>query len=168
MLICTRRLVIRDFVLGDADDLHEILGDGEVMRCLEPPYSAEKTENFLRSFCIERRGAFAAAERETGKVVGYLLFNESDTPGIYEMGWIFNKSYWRRGYAYEACRALIDYGFDVLGLHKICAETIDAEKSVGLMRKLGMRPEGVFRGHARDLGGEWVDVHWYGILAGDK
>ncbi|MDR0917605.1 MAG: GNAT family N-acetyltransferase [Oscillospiraceae bacterium] len=165
MHIETSRLIVRDFAAGDLEDLHAILGDGEVMREVEPPYSREKTAEFLRTFCIERRGAFAAAERETGKVVGYLLFKPYGEPEIYEMGWIFNRAYWRRGYAFESCRALIAHGFSVMGLHKICAETTDDVISGGLMRKLGMKPEGIQRAQTRNADGEWADLYWYGLVA---
>ena len=55
----TNRLVIRDFYPGDTEALHRILGDAETMKYLEPPYSFDKTEAFLHSFCIARNGAFA-------------------------------------------------------------------------------------------------------------
>ncbi|MGN0971416.1 MAG: GNAT family N-acetyltransferase, partial [Aristaeellaceae bacterium] len=71
----TRRLIIRDFRAEDASDLQEILGDGEVMAHCEPPYTPAQTERFLRSFCMERHGAAAAVHRDTGRVIGYILFH---------------------------------------------------------------------------------------------
>lgn len=88
--------------------------------------------------------------------------------GIYEIGWIYNEHFWGRGYAYEASEALIQYGFDTLGIHKVVAETIDPVKSVALMEKLGMRREGVFRAHTRNNDGVWADVYWYGLLKTDR
>ncbi len=69
-----------------------------------------------------------------------------------------------KGYAYEAARAMVDYGFHTLHLHKICAETLDAEKSLPLMKKLGMCLEGVFKQHVKTPQGEWTDVYWGGML----
>lgn len=105
---------------------------------------------------------------DTGKVIGHILFAQlppPDAAGVYEIGWFFNRKFWHQGYAYEASKALADYGFSELGLHKICAETIDSVKSVGLMEKLGMRHEGTFYSHTRDLDGNWTDLYWYGILS---
>ncbi len=158
----THRLLIREFTMADADDLHEILGDAETMLNLEPAYDFEKTKAFLQDFCIGRRGA-VAAENQSGKLIGYILCNEVD-PGEYELGWIIHRSFWRQGYAYEACKAVIDYVFRELNAHKVFAETIDGVKSVGLMQKLGMKLESVQRSQTKDNDGNWADLYFYGLL----
>lgn len=110
MYIETPRMIIRDFTPEDAADLHEIFGDDETMENCEPAYDFEKTKEFLTSFCIGRKGAVAAVHKESNKVIGYILFNEADE-GVFEMGWFYNRSFWRQGYAYESCKAMIDYAF---------------------------------------------------------
>ena len=142
MHLDTPRLTIRNFVPEDAADLQEILGDAQTMEYSEPPYDLEKTKQFLSSFCIERGGGVAAVHRETNKVIGYILFSQIQ-PGEYELGWFFNRQFWRKGYAFEACHAVIEYAFDVLGAKKVFSETIDGVKSVALMEKLGMEREEV-------------------------
>lgn len=166
MLIETERLIIRDFKSNDANDLHEILGDDETMKNCEPAYDFKKTQKFLEEFCISRKGAFAAALKDSNKVIGYILFNAWGND-IYEMGWIFNKSYWRNGYAYEACAELMAYGFREMNAHKVVAEAIDAEKSVRLMEKLGMKREGIQRSQTKDGFGNWADLYQYGKLWSD-
>ena len=104
--------------------------------------------------------------KETNKEIGYILFKEAQE-GVYEMGWFFNRNTWGRGYALESCKAVIAYAFETLNAHKIFAETIDGVKSVGLMEKLGMQPEGVQRSHTRDLQGNWTDLYLYGLLEQD-
>lgn len=146
MRLGTPRLIIRNFIPEDAADLHEILGDAETMEYSEPPYDFEKTRRFLASFCISRGGAVAAVHRECGKAIGYILFCEIQ-PGEYELGWFFNRRFWRQGYAYEACKAVIDYAFCTMGVQKIVAESIDGVKAVGLMQKLGMRLEEIRHDH---------------------
>ncbi len=163
MNIETDRLMIRDFKLTDAEDLQEILGDEETMKYCEPAYSAQKTERFLKDFCVERKGAVAAVQKETEKVIGYILFNQS-SQNVYEIGWFFNRKYWGKGYAFEACSEIIDFAFNELNVHKIFAETTDTVKSVNLMKKLGMTCEGIQRSHTKDCFGNWVDLHLYGIL----
>lgn len=162
----TKRLILRDFREEDADDLYAIVGDGETMQCLEPAYDREKTRAFLASFCIGARGALAAEHRESGRVIGYILFKPLEKD-VYEIGWIFNQAYWRCGYAYEACAAVIDHAFGALSAHKIVAETIDAARSAGLAQKLGMTLEGVQRAHTRDNDGNWADLYLYGLLRAD-
>lgn len=166
MHIETLRMTIRSFTPEDAFDLHEIFGDEETMENCEPAYDLEKTRSFLSSFCIARKGAVAAVHRKTNKMIGYILFNEYEED-VYEMGWIFNRSFWRQGYAFEACRAVIDYAFCERKAHKIFAETIDAVKSVSLMEKLGMHPEGIQRSQTRDNHGNWADLYLYGLLEED-
>lgn len=149
MYIETDRMVIRDFAMADLNDMHDIFGDDETMKNCEPAYTIYKTADFLQTFCIERRGAVAAVHKDTGKVIGYILFNEYDEE-VYEIGWIYNKDYWRQGYAFESCKAVIDYAFSNMNVHKIFAEAIDGVKSVGLMKKLGMKLEGIQRSQTKD------------------
>ncbi len=156
-------MYVRNFEPDDIEDMYEIFGDVETMKNCEPAYTLEKTRQFLNEFCVGQKGALAAVLRETEKVAGYILFKPWED-GVYEIGWIFNKRYWRRGYAYESCSAVMRYGFQALGLHKMVAEAIDGVKSVGLMEKLGMKREGVQRSQTRDNDGNWADLYLYGIL----
>ena len=100
-------------------------------------------------------------------MIGYILFKESEKK-VYEIGWFFNRNYWRKGFAYEACKAIINYAFDTLNAHKIFAETIDGEKSVNLMKKLGMKLEGIQRSQIKDNSGNLADLYFYGILETDR
>lgn len=153
MDIITPRLTLRPFDMADAPALQAILGDAETMTYLEPPYDPPKTEAFLRDFCIARKGALAAALRETGRVIGYLLFKEIES-GIYELGWVFHRGYWRQGYASEASEALLHHAFEALRARKVVAETVDAVKAAGLMRRLGMRQVGAERLASPDHDGQ--------------
>lgn len=167
MNIETGRIIIRDFTMNDIHDMQDILGDAEAMKNCEPAYTIEKTADFVQKFCIEKRGAVAAIHKDTGKVIGYILFNELDE-SVYEMGWFFNRAFWGQGFAYESCKAVIDYAFDTMNVHKVFAETIDGMKSVNLMKKLGMKLEGVQRSQTKDNFGNWADVYFYGLLSEDR
>ena len=98
-------MTVRDFAMDDLEDLQAILGDEETMAYSEPTYTRERTAEFLRQFCVEKKGAVAAVLKATGRVIGYILFHELDE-GVYEMGWFFNRTCWGNGYALEACKAL--------------------------------------------------------------
>lgn len=160
MQLETNRLKIRGFLPGDAQDLYEILGDEQVMEYCEPAYTLPQTEQFMQEFCIGRNGAVAAVHKETGKVIGYILFSKLQD-GVYEIGWFFNRAYWRQGYAFEACSAVIGYAFDERKADKVVAETIDTVKSVSLMKKLGMELESIERNQTKDLHGNWADLYCY-------
>lgn len=105
----------------------------------------------------------AAVLKDNNKVIGYILFNDLEED-VYEIGWFFNRGYWRQGFAYEACSKVIEYAFGKLNAHKVFAETIDAKKSVGLMKRLGMVQEGIQRSQTRDNDGVWQDLYFYGLL----
>lgn len=166
MYIETPRMIIRNFTLEDASDLHDILGDSETMANCEPAYDFEKTKQFLTSFCIHHNGAVAAVYKQSGKVIGYILFNEIN-PNEYELGWFFNRNFWQQGYAFETCKAVIDYAFHTLNARKIFAETIDTVKSVSLMKKLGMQLEDIQQIKTRDTDINYTDLYLYAILKQD-
>lgn len=118
-----------------------------------------ETELYLRTFTFLAKkvgGMYIATER-------MLILDE----GVYEMGWIYNRRFWRQGYAYESCKAVIDYAFGKLKAHKLFAEAIDAVRSVGLMKKLGMQLEGIQRSQTKDHHGRWADLYLYGLLEDD-
>lgn len=165
MYLETERLILRDFTMEDLEGLWEIFRDKETMAHIKS-MTREDTERFLRSFCVEKEppGACAAVLRDGGKLVGYLLRNQVDAPGIYELGWVFHRAYWRQGLACEAVSALTDWLFRAENAHKVVAETEDTARSLPLMEKLGMRREGVFRAHSLGADGQWRDVYWYGLL----
>ena len=162
MHIETPRLLIRNFTEADVQGLHAILGDEETMRYAEPAYDFEKTKDFLSSFCIAQNGALAAVSRESGKLIGYILFKEYEKD-VYELGWFFNRAYWRQGYAYEACKALIDHAFESLKSKMVFAETIDVEKSIPLMRKLGMKPREELHSPTMDNEGNIATLYYYSV-----
>ena len=167
MYLETERMTVRDFAMDDLEDLQAILGDEETMAYSEPTYTRERTAEFLRQFCVEKKGAVAAVLKATGRVIGYILFHELDE-GVYEMGWFFNRTCWGKGYPLEACKAVVDHAFNQQNAHKIFAETIDGGRSVGLMKKLGMKPEGIRRSQVKDRSGTWADLYLYGLLAEDR
>lgn len=164
MRLVTDRLIVRDFTMDDLPALWDIFRDGETMEHMAPMTKAD-TERFLREFCVERTppGAFAAQLRGGG-LAGYVLFNQVDAPGIYELGWVLRRDCWGRGLAREASAALLDYAFSVLGAHKVIAQTEDTVRAAALLERLGMAREGVWRRHALGRDGTWKDIHWYGLL----
>ena len=80
------------------------------------------------------------------------------------IGYELNPEYWRHGYATEAARAMLSYGFDHLGLHRIWAE-LNAENvaSAHVLEKVGMQREGHFR-EQDYFKGRWWDGQRYAIL----
>ncbi len=88
--------------------------------------------------------------------------------GHAELGYWLRSDLCRRGLTTEAASAVVEYGFSVLGLHRI--ELRAAPSNVGSVRvaeKVGFTREGTLRHGARGAGG-WHDVEVYGLLASDE
>jgi ribosomal-protein-alanine N-acetyltransferase len=75
------------------------------------------------------------------------------------------RPYWRRGIATEAVRALMEFGFETLCLHRINVDTrMDNIASLRLMQKLGFRHEGVRRECIRNEDGTYQSWGLFGML----
>jgi [ribosomal protein S5]-alanine N-acetyltransferase len=81
-----------------------------------------------------------------------------------EIGYVLAREWWGLGYATEATRRLLAFGFDQLGLHKISA-TCDPENraSVAVLTKNGMHQEGILRDHIY-VRGQWRDRLLFSVI----
>lgn len=137
----TERLCIRKYEEKDFEDLYEYLSDEEVVR-FEPylPMSREEVRK-----CLEDRIAsdefMAVEELETGKLIGNLYLGERYAESV-ELGYVFNRSFWGKGYAFEACDCLCQYAAEQ-GKHRIEANC-DPENQASwhLLERLGFVREG--------------------------
>lgn len=148
VLLTTPRLVLRQIGDGDLDVHMELLNTPAVMRHLGGVLPrAAIAEKYARTQALWERDGFGFMmmwERETGEPVGHCGMKRVDHPRApnradHEIGWLVREDRWRRGYAYEAMRAVVDWGFGVIGAPHIVALT--CAPNVGswrLMEKLGM------------------------------
>ena len=132
----------------DLDALMLIVGDSEVVKYLgiKPGaiQSREETkttlERMIDFWAQHGFGRWAVINKEDHKLVGLCGFRLlEDTP---ELFYIFARVNWGRGFATEAARATIRYGFEELGFERIVAVTRHANiASMNVMIKIGMRYE---------------------------
>jgi RimJ/RimL family protein N-acetyltransferase len=84
-----------------------------------------------------------------------------------ELGYWVGRPFWNRGYATEAARAVVRFGFEALGLNRIHASHLTRNPASGrVMAKAGLRFEGIFREHVV----RWdraEDVSEYAVLRAD-
>ncbi|MCL1996672.1 MAG: GNAT family N-acetyltransferase [Defluviitaleaceae bacterium] len=165
MRIETERLVLREFTPEDFDVLHQLMSDPVVMENVEEAYTEEHTREHLEDYCIEKKNALAVVDKKTDVFIGCMQLTKGENLEVRQIGWVFGKDFWGKGFAYEAASKLMEYGFKEMKLHKIFASTMDGVKSSNLMKKLGMTQEGVLRLHTKSPdGNEWRDRYYYGIL----
>jgi RimJ/RimL family protein N-acetyltransferase len=148
-VLTTERLVLRPIRADDLDPHMALLNTPAVMQYLggaQPrAVIAAKHDAARAGFASEGFGFMMMEERATGAIVGHCGLRRVAHPlapnaGMdHEIGWLVREDRWRRGYAYEAMRAVVDWGFAVIGAPQIVALTVqDNVGSWRLMEKLGM------------------------------
>ena len=173
----TKRLVLRQLEPGDIDSIHRLGDDPAVaagLSDLPHPYPRQMAAGLVRGMS-EAAAAGAAyafgvalkAAAPPDSVIG-IVFLILDPPHrraelIYWLG----RPYWGNGYATEAVRAVLGFGFESLHLNRIHASYFTANPaSARVMAKAGMQFEGVMREHhVKD--GQALDLGQYAILRSD-
>jgi RimJ/RimL family protein N-acetyltransferase len=173
--IVTERLLLRPLdAKTDVDAVHRYASRADVCRYIPfEPRSREDVAAWLskRSAAIESEGqalGLAVVLRASDELVGdIMLFYRSAEHRGGEIGYVFNPEHHGRGYATEACRALLALAFDGLGLHRIVAR-VDARNapSIAVLRRLGMRPEAHLVQNEW-FKGEWTDELDFAMLAAE-
>ena len=149
----TERMLLRRLSVSDAEDMFSYASLEITSRYLtwSPHPDVYYTYNYLRRIEEQyRRGAFfdwAVVDRMDGHMIGtagFTSFRAASDVG--EIGYVLHPDYWGRGLAPEAVRALLQFGFDNLQLHRIEAMFIEGNTaSRRVMEKVGMKFEGWHR-----------------------
>jgi RimJ/RimL family protein N-acetyltransferase len=147
-VIVTERLFLREWWDTDVHPFAAMNSDPRVMQYFPETYSEERTRQFvarIRECWLERRyGLWAVERQDTGRFIGYVglwpaTFPAHFTPAV-EVGWRLAADQWGNGYATEAARASLRYGFDAVGLEEIVSFTSGLNvRSWRVMERLGMR-----------------------------
>lgn len=170
----TDRLTLRRYEPSDIPALVPLIGAREVAATtlrIPHPYTEAMARDFI---------ALAQEDLSTGKCLRlgiFLRHSDSLCGGVglmidpdhrhAELGYWIGVPYWKNGYATEAAKTAVNYGFATLGLHRIYASHFaNNPASARVLRKIGMRHEGSVRGHILKWG-EFLDLEMYGMLASD-
>ncbi len=103
------KLTIRSMTKSDLEPLFGLLSDARVMRFLEPPYTREKTWEFLIKAGLSDPPLIYAVE-ENGRFIGYVIYHDYDEDSM-EIGWVLYPAYWGKGYATHLTKLLIERAF---------------------------------------------------------
>lgn len=149
----TDRLVLRRMAKTDADDMYEYARRSDTTRYLTWNPHPDRKYSYQYLVYLQQKykqGEFhdwAVTLRDSGKMIGTCGFTRFDFPNeSAEVGYVINPDFWGKGYAPEALRRVIRFGFDYLELHRIEAKYMeDNIASCHVMEKCGMTFEGVHR-----------------------
>jgi len=170
----TERLILRAISMDDAAVINELLADKEIAANTELipfPYKIEMAEEWIepqqKTWQEGRAAVFAICLPTTsgqGTLIGVVGLEINSAHERAELGYWVGKQYWGNGYCTEAAAALIEYGFEQLGLHRILAYHMLRNPASGrVMQKLGMTHEGVLKQHVKKWG-KFEDMALFGIL----
>jgi len=155
----TLRLAMREFTPDDSDDLLRLNSDPRVMRYigdgrpLDPArhaYVMKRVLGYPRHY--PDLGFWYTTRRDTGEFIGWFTLKYAGRSADVETGYMLLPEAWGQGFATEGATAMVDYGFDDLGLDRIIGVTHpDNRASQRVLMKAGLADRGVGRYYDADL-----------------
>lgn len=165
--ITTERLKLRPYEFADAPQLTRLIGVREVAANLlrvPYPYTEQDARSFISSIGESSEARFAITRAGQEDLIGGIGLRIDPAHSHAELGYWLGQTYWGCGYATEAALAVLRYGFESLGLHRICASAFrENTASAKVLRRIGMQHEGCLREHVLKWG-RFIDLEMYGIL----
>lgn len=159
----TKRCVIRETTVEDVETLYRIYAEPSITYYmenlfLEPEEEREYTRNYIEKvYGFYGYGMWSIVNKENGEVIGRAGLSWREGFEIPELGFLTAVPYQRKGYAYEVCRAVLEYGREELEFESIQALIKRENKaSIGLCEKLGF----TYRDRVEN-DGEWYDRYIY-------
>ena len=174
-MIETSRLLLRPMRVDDASDLLEYQSNPDIVRYIPwPEGNAETVKKHIERTLAHSKelpldeGDYLVLVwelKDSGKVIGQSNISMQSKEHLRgEVGWVTHQDYQRQGFAFEASKAMLKFGFEVMGLHRIVAEMdTRVPASAAVAQKLGMRKEAELK-EVEYFKGEWCDMWIYAIL----
>lgn len=174
-IIETERLILRPLTVNDAQEMYDNWASSELATKYMPWDTYTKIEtaiDYLKEKVIQYQSKdvydWGIVIKEKNILIGNITFvGLSERHKVIELGFIIGPDWWGNEYVVEATRALFDFAFNKLGIHRIQAMHATSNKASGrVLEKLGMQYEGTHREN-RILKGEYISLKHYAILASD-
>lgn len=169
MQVETQRLIIRDFNMEDWVDVHKYASNHVVTEhMIWGPNSTAETQAYVEEQITKQQLSdrtdfeFAVILKETNILIGgcgiYIKENNA------EIGYCFNPEWWGSGYATEASKAMLMFGFENFKVHRVFATCRPGNiGSANVLRRIGMKQEGHLREHMWHKG-KFHDSYLFSIL----
>lgn len=167
----TRRLYMRPMNYGDADAIMALFGSPEVLRFLNQPPTdtlekSLKLIDWLNELFEKKQsvqwGIILCDNDQFIGTCGYYGWNRENRH--VDIGYHIVPSHWGRGYATEACLAVVNWCFENLNVHRVQADCTDGHfASERVLLKCGFKVEGIWRESCWEHG-RFVDIKQFGLL----
>ncbi len=167
----TDRIIMRDILLSDAQDMFELDSDPEVHRYLgkKPVRTLDESIAMIKDIHQQYQdngiGRWAIIDKNTKEFIGWsgLKYETGLREGFtnYDLGYRLKRKHWLQGYATESAVATLDHGFNVMKLSQITAAAdVDNMGSNKILKKVGMELIETFIFHG-------TTCNWYELNKGD-
>lgn len=164
------RLRLRAFNAADAPTVRRLAGDRDIAATtlsVPHPYPEGLAERWIAShyeaFVDGRRISLAITRLEDESLIGAISLMLDGNNRRAELGYWVGRPFWGQGYASEAARAMLDFGFENLGLNRIFAHHMQDNPASGrVLLNIGMQPEGVLIQHILKWD-QYKDIALYGL-----
>lgn len=173
--LVSERLRLRPFVADDAEELAALAGTPEIADTMlewPQPFSVANARSTIAAqaalYQASRAIHLAIERRDRAGLLGGIDLSALDNPHrCAELRFWISEPEWGHGFATEAARGVLRFGFDELRLHRIDAmHLVRSEAAGAVLRKVGMRREGILRERVRKSG-RFEDVALCAILAAE-
>lgn len=171
--LTTDRLVLRPFEMNDAQEVAQLVTKEitDKMANIPWPYRVFDAVEWITgqagSYLEGKAVYFAIVINDGASLIGAIGLSINKKHNRAELGYWIGESYWNNGYATEAARAVVVYGFRELGLHRIEAMHMTRNPASGrVLRKAGMRREGRLHQYVKK-GNRFYNYNQWGITRDD-
>jgi RimJ/RimL family protein N-acetyltransferase len=170
------RIRLRPMQPDDAEQITNLLQDATIARWTNSipwPYSIDDARAYLSTRAeADAKGesfVWAIVEKESGTFVGTIGLHDVDVDRARaELGYWIGKPFRSRGYTTEAARRVLSWAFEIAGFYRIQATYMPGnDASAGVMRNIGMQPEGLLRGFGFKNGAHF-DLSLQAVLKSDS
>lgn len=144
MKITTDRLHLRNLSTADAESFYLLNEDPEVLKYTgdSPFKDSAAAREFLEGYDHYQKygfGRWAVIRVEDNEFLGWCGIKYTPETNEYDIGFRFFKQYWGNGYATEAAKASIEYGFDILKIKTIIGRAMKSNnQSIRVLEKIGL------------------------------
>lgn len=145
--IKTQRLLLRHWREEDLEPFAELNQDPRVMEYFPAPLTREESDDFARKIMAEWEkrgwGLWAVSVPDLAEFIGFIglsvpNFEAAFMPTV-EIGWRLSSLFWNQGYATEGALAVLEYGFNKIGLDEVVSFTAMTNmRSRKVMEKIGL------------------------------